>query len=235
MSKVIDLTGQRFGKLIVIARAKNNSHNQAQWLCRCDCGTEFVTASNSLRSGRTKSCGCAVKDFLREARKKFNDYRIDGDTVYVKLSNCDKEMIVDRDVWEAGAKEFCWHCTKYGYAAASVFTRPNKKLQLFHVYAFPNCPDGMVRDHIDGNKLNNKRGNIRFVSQTDNCKNRPIEGTGKSGRRGVSWNSRRKRWKSTICVNNRVISLGFFENVQEAVHAREEAEEKYLGRYRRKE
>lgn len=235
MSQLVDLTGQRFGRLTVVARAKNNSRNQARWLCRCDCGTEFVTASNSLRMGRTKSCGCLVKDALRESRKKFNEYRIDGKVVYVKLSNCDKEMIVDFDVWESGAKEFCWHRTKHGYAAASILPRPNKKLQLFHVYAFPDCPEGMVRDHIDGNKLNNTRENIRFVSQVDNCKNRPTEGSGKSGRRGVSWVSGRKKWKASICVDNRVIDLGFFKDKQDAVLAREEAEMKYLGVYRRKE
>lgn len=55
------------------------------------------------------------------------------------------------------------------------------------------------------------------------------------GRRGVSWVSGRKKWKASICVDNRVIDLGFFKDKQDAVLAREEAEMKYLGVYRRKE
>ncbi len=58
MGKLIDLTGQRFGRLVVVARAENDSHNKARWCCRCDCGKEIIARSNDLRSGNTQSCGC---------------------------------------------------------------------------------------------------------------------------------------------------------------------------------
>lgn len=57
MGKMIDLTGQRFGRLQVIQRAEN-IHNEAAWLCKCDCGQEATIRGYSLRSGATKSCGC---------------------------------------------------------------------------------------------------------------------------------------------------------------------------------
>lgn len=57
-SSFIDLTGQRFGKLVVIKRADNHGRRTA-WLCLCDCGTEKVVIAESLRSGNTKSCGCS--------------------------------------------------------------------------------------------------------------------------------------------------------------------------------
>jgi len=57
VSKVIDLTGQRFGELTVIKRVENNKHKKAQFLCRCDCGRETVKLGVLLLSGRTTSCG----------------------------------------------------------------------------------------------------------------------------------------------------------------------------------
>lgn len=53
-----DLTGQRFGKLVVIERAPTISHGNTRWLCICDCGEESVTYRHHLLCGRTTSCGC---------------------------------------------------------------------------------------------------------------------------------------------------------------------------------
>ena len=49
MGKLIDLTGQRFGKLTVIARDGSDKNNKATWLCRCDCGKETVVRGSDLR------------------------------------------------------------------------------------------------------------------------------------------------------------------------------------------
>ena len=62
--KKLDLTGQRFGKLTVLAPAENIGSHTA-WLCRCDCGQEAVIATRRLRAGRRISCGCD-KDGLNE-------------------------------------------------------------------------------------------------------------------------------------------------------------------------
>ena len=58
MSKIIDLTNQRFGRLLVIERAENSSDGRARWKCLCDCGKEKVIRGKDLRSGNTQSCGC---------------------------------------------------------------------------------------------------------------------------------------------------------------------------------
>lgn len=66
MPKKINLTGKVFGRLTVLSE-NGRLHNRPAWLCRCECGTEIVTRSNSLTSGYTKSCGCFNKDRLKEA------------------------------------------------------------------------------------------------------------------------------------------------------------------------
>lgn len=62
MSKLIDLTGQRFGRLTVIEYAGTDKGGKARWRCRCDCGKETIVIGKNLRSGRTKSCGCLHSD-----------------------------------------------------------------------------------------------------------------------------------------------------------------------------
>lgn len=56
--RVRDKTGQRFGRWFVLERAGSDSCGKSAWLCCCDCGTLRVVGLPSLRSGRSKSCGC---------------------------------------------------------------------------------------------------------------------------------------------------------------------------------
>lgn len=62
--KIIDLTGQRFGELVVVAMSRKYTNSRIiQWECRCDCGnTKFVERS-ALRAGLTKSCGCLCREY----------------------------------------------------------------------------------------------------------------------------------------------------------------------------
>ncbi len=57
MTRMIDLAGQRYGRLTVLRRAPNKGKDTA-WLCRCDCGTEIDVRAHGLRSANTQSCGC---------------------------------------------------------------------------------------------------------------------------------------------------------------------------------
>ncbi len=54
---LIDLTGKRFGRLIVINREKNIGNHSA-WRCKCDCGSETIVRGDHLRHGKTRSCRC---------------------------------------------------------------------------------------------------------------------------------------------------------------------------------
>lgn len=54
----MDLTGQRFGKLIVLSRAASSRHGATRWHCRCECGNDKIVLAILLRNGATRSCGC---------------------------------------------------------------------------------------------------------------------------------------------------------------------------------
>lgn len=72
MAKKLDLTGQRFGRGVVIESAghTNGSRARAQWLCQCDCGNTYIATTENLRAGNTQSCGCLQKERAQEANLK---------------------------------------------------------------------------------------------------------------------------------------------------------------------
>lgn len=68
MPAVIDLTGQKFGRLTVLGQADKIGGKTA-WLCQCSCGNSINTTSNSLRGGKTTSCGCVRKEHASSQAK----------------------------------------------------------------------------------------------------------------------------------------------------------------------
>lgn len=58
MSKALDITGHRYGRLVAVSYEGKDNQKQALWKCICDCGNEVITRGSSLRAGVTQSCGC---------------------------------------------------------------------------------------------------------------------------------------------------------------------------------
>lgn len=62
--RALQLEGQRFGRLVVQCRAENSQYQQSRWVCLCDCGATKTVGVGSLRSGRTRSCGCYARESI---------------------------------------------------------------------------------------------------------------------------------------------------------------------------
>ncbi len=72
MSKIIDLTGKRFGRLTVVSETlvSPNGYNVAlRWKCVCDCGKTTITRGDSLKGGVTKSCGCYHRGVMAKRKR----------------------------------------------------------------------------------------------------------------------------------------------------------------------
>lgn len=65
-NSAINLTGQRFGRLVVVERAGSSEYHRALWKCKCDCGNEVCVVSESLRNGATQSCGCLHSELVSQ-------------------------------------------------------------------------------------------------------------------------------------------------------------------------
>ena len=65
MVAIINMEGQRFGRLVVLRRG-HNIRGKAAWICQCDCGLIVEVMGKNLRDGCTKSCGCLHNELARE-------------------------------------------------------------------------------------------------------------------------------------------------------------------------
>ena len=72
MTKLVDLTGQKFGRLTVVKRTENKGEKPC-WLCKCECGNEKVVRGSDLKSGNTVSCGCLRSEKNSEKMKQLNE------------------------------------------------------------------------------------------------------------------------------------------------------------------
>jgi hypothetical protein len=83
--RLIDLTGQRFGKLVVVEYAGRNERRESLWRCACDCGNESIVRGDVLRRGTTESCGCG-KGLKHGHHKKpwYSSYKAMMERCYLK-------------------------------------------------------------------------------------------------------------------------------------------------------
>lgn len=88
-------------------------------------------------------------------------------------------------------------------------------------------PVGFVTDHINRNKLDNRRVNLRAADKSLNSFNRDKPESNTSGHKGVYWDSWSQRWRAEIKVMYKKITLGRYEKLEDAVKARAEGELKY--------
>ena len=72
--KRIDLTGQRFGRLVVLEFAGKSKNGHSKWLCKCDCGNEATVRYEALKRGDTISCGCYMAERTGNMARKHGQH-----------------------------------------------------------------------------------------------------------------------------------------------------------------
>lgn len=161
--------GMKFGRLTVVERL--NRPNSI-YKCKCECGNEKNVAKNNLLSGRTISCGCLHKEIVKNMMKKQNDFIFAEGYVIGKTCNTGKEFFISTEDYEK-VKDFCWYEMNNGY----ISTKSRALSSTLHRYLM-NPPVGLVVDHINHNKADNRRENLRVCSYSANGKNRVVQPKG---------------------------------------------------------
>lgn len=95
---------------------------------------------------------------------------------------------------------------------------PGMKGKLIHRLIL-NAPEHLEVDHIDGNRLNNQRSNLRLATSSQNKMNRGPRKDNTSGYKGVSWHSQRLKWTARVKAGQKYIHLGLFDSKEAAALA----------------
>ena len=88
-----------------------------------------------------------------------------------------------------------------------------------------------IVDHVNNNKLDNRKENLRIITRKQNSMNRTSAKNSSSKYIGVCFNKKHNKWQSYITVNKKQIKLGYFENENDAAKARNKATLKYFGEH----
>jgi len=204
----IDLKGQVFGRLTVADEAGRNKFNHFLWECKCDCGNIAVVSTSNLRNGNSRSCGCLWKEIMTTHGKSYlPEYRIWVSMIQRCTNKNDKKFsyyggrgIAVCDSWRNSFKSFYQDMGK----------RP---VQNYTIERIDN-DKGYCPENCKWASINEQNRNSRILKTT-------------TGKRGVYWHKKAKKYCAQITANNKNIYIGLFDDLDMAVMARKEAEAKY--------
>lgn len=148
---------------------------------------------------------------------------------YISLNkgNC---TIVDNDEYEKFGNLTWFICN--GYAKRSFRLKSverSKSNRQAHLHReILNAPKGMCIDHINGDKLDNRKSNLRLCTNQENIRNSKVMIKNTSGFKGVSWMKSKSKWRARIKVNMREIHLGLFASKLDAVRCYNKGAKRYF-------
>lgn len=217
-----DLTGEKYGVLCVES-FHGFKNRKSLWKCKCSCGNTTIVQIDNLKNGHTKSCGCMKIKANRSQMK----YHIENGVakVYTSSGKCFLVDIEDIDRIISSS----WSISSSGYVHATI----KGKDVLLHRYLV-GAQEGKQVDHISGDKLDNRKSNLRICSALENNKNTKISKLNTSGIKGVHYDKHAKKWRAVITCNGKYMHLGLFTSMEDAGKARQKAEKLYFGEYMRK-
>jgi len=128
-------------------------------------------------------------------------------------------ILVDDENYNYLSK-FNWYFNK-GYAIRVTPKNQGAKIIKMHREILGATDSKKLVDHIDRNKLNNQRNNLRYVNSSTNSINSGIYKNNTSGCKNVYWHKNRKAWQVFTQRNRKIIYIGLFKNKNDAIKARQ--------------
>lgn len=210
MGSEIDLTGQKIGKLILLERKRED--NRTYYYCLCECDNKVWIRSDRLKAG-TKSCGCLSKETQFKS-VDISNQRF-GRLIAVKPTN-------ERDKGGAVVWECLCDCGNPAYVPYGTLVK--KEVVSCGCYGKEVSKNNIkkaIKKHL---KIHIVEGtNVPAISR------KKVKNNNTSGATGVTWDKSRKKWSASIRFKNKVYYLGRYENKENAIKVRKEAEEKLFG------
>lgn len=134
--------------------------------------------------------------------------------IYLRGNNSDKYVLVDDGDFE-WLNQSKWYLNTKGYASNNKHIRMHRLIN--------KTPQGLLTDHKNGDKLDNRRSNLRTCNNSENHCNIKLMANNTSGHKGVSWSKAAQKWHAYINKDSKRTYLGIFNNLDEAVKVYEKA------------
>lgn len=203
MGRLIDLTGQKFGRLTVIRRVENKG-KKVMWLCKCDCGGEKIAGGRVMRRGQLKTCGCFDKERIIKG----------GGSAGNKLYRLRSYMITR--CYNKKAINYKY----YGGRGITICDEWLNDFDSFESWCIDNgWKEGLQIDRIDTNG-NYDPSNCRFVTSRRNNLNKRVRSTNTSGYEGIGYHKRDCVFTSRIMVKGKMVNILRCYTLKGAVEAR---------------
>lgn len=196
----------------------------------CVCGSDNKVHYSKLYGGLYCQRHYSQLHNLGELKEKTifdrNDYVVDGDVAYITLRNGKNEDVatvkIDSDDLDA-IIQHKWRLGTWGYAD----TRIDGKDVLMQRLILNEFDSDNIVDHINRDRLDNRKSNLRIVDKSLNAINAEIRPNNTSGVTGVSWNKNANSWRAYINYQGKRMELGYRKQFDDAVVLRLIAENKY--------
>lgn len=220
--------GENFGLLTVIERGSDyiyRTQRFPRWICRCDCDKETIIRESALKRGDIKSCGCA-RITANKNRLKRVDYRIEDSHVVCTLTNGVSFLIDASDL--PRVQEHGW---SYNRPRDYIFAN-SRLIKYVPLSRFIlEAPPELEVDHINHDRLDNRRCNLRFATRQENCANTRPTLHCSSGYKGVSFCKQTGKWRAFASLNGRSTTVGRFDTPKEAAVARDKVVRRLHGEF----
>ncbi len=145
MPKLIDLIGERFGRLIVLERVASDRAKNPRWLCLCGCGKEKIILGYNLKNGNTKSCGCLSREIhLKHGYSAAGKVSKTYTTWQSMIQRCINPNNIRFYCYGGRGIKVCKRWTKFENFLEDMGEHPGKKYQLDRInnngnYCKSNC------------------------------------------------------------------------------------------------
>lgn len=188
------------------------------------CGKEFKVRSSIYNNGKRLFCN-KICFYEHQKTNKYIQCKDYIKIIIISPKYGEIETFIDSEDIDI-CKKYNWNvsynkCIKNFYVISS-------KIQIHRLIT--KCPKDMVVDHINHNPLDNRKQNLRICTSMTNQQNMKWNSKNTSGAIGVNWCKQKNKWRSRITVNKKELHLGFFEDLNDAIISRRNAELKYFGR-----
>lgn len=157
---------------------------------------------------------CRRESKLYCSKKCMNDYRASNG-----IDRSGEVVLDDEDKYLLD--KYSIYISHDGYAMARLYNQEDKKNILSYLHRIiMKAENGDIVDHINGNKLDNRKSNLRICTHSQNSMNASRRSDNKSGYRGVSYFKSANKWHSCISAKGRMYYLGRYNSKQQAINAR---------------